>query len=119
MCNPVRLLGAVVSIGMAFAGLSPALADPLGLDSTSAKPILPDLLPYTGPAFPAASATAGTADPGPALEKLPEDNRTCSALNPCAMPSPALMNVPAPQPAQAKENPRKTVAHAGMISEQR
>ena len=117
-----RFFHSVIFAAVVFAGLSPACADPLGLDSTSAEPILPDPLPYTGPAFPAASATAGTADTGPALEVLREDNRSCSALTPCAMPSPALTNsgwnVTAPRSAPAKENPRKSVRDAAPVSKQ-
>src|ERR1700744_4498800 len=121
MRNSIRFLSAVVSIGAMLAGLSPALADPLGLASTSAEPILPDPQPYKGPAFPAASATAGTADPGIALENVREDNRSCSALTPCAMPSPALMNsvgnAAVSHTDQATKNSRKSVKHASLASD--
>ena len=90
MRAPACFLNVIIFAATMLIGFSSALADPLDLESTSAEPILPDPLPYTGPAFPPASATAGAADPGPALETVREDNRNCRALNPCAIPSPAL-----------------------------
>ena len=119
MRNPTRILRFVLFAVTAFGRTLPVFADPADLQSTSAEPILPDPLPYTGPAFSAAAATAGTADPGPALESLRVDNRNCSVLNPCAMPSPALMTsgwkAPTSAPAQRKEKPaRKSALRDGQ-----
>ena len=90
MRNSTQILGLFFFAATTCWRMLPAFADPGDiLESTSAEPILPDPQPYTGPDFSAASATEGSADPGPALESLYTDNRGCSARNPCAMPSPA------------------------------
>ncbi len=121
MRNPTQIPILVLIAWIAFGGMSPIVADPSDLQSTSAEPTLPDPLPYTGPDFSAASATAGTADPGPALESLKADNRKCSALNPCAVPSPALMTSAwdASGVIHAKESqPPKSPSHgAGTIAQ--
>lgn len=56
-------------------------------------PARQDRHPNNGPNFPPSSATAGTADPGRAMGSVNLPNghyQACSALSPCAVPSPAL-----------------------------
>jgi len=63
--------------------------------------VLPDPSPRSSHDFPAQTATAGTADPGHQLASLgPIDLENCSALEPCAIPPPALHQVE-PVPARA------------------
>jgi hypothetical protein len=59
-------------------------------------PVLPDPVPNNA-YFPPATATAGTADPGLALNRLPVSaamlagqGPDCTALSPCAVDSPPL-----------------------------
>jgi len=63
-------------------------------------PVLPDPQPNNA-YFPPGAATAGTADPGPALQHVPftAAMRTgqgpgCTALSPCAVDSPPLEHMP-------------------------
>ena len=66
-------------------------------------PVLPDPVPNNA-TFPPGVATAGTADPGPALYRLPMSAamRTgqgagCTVLSPCAVDSPPLEHLPPPR----------------------
>jgi len=63
-------------------------------------PVLPDPQPNNA-YFPPGTATAGTADPGPALYRLPftaamrmGQGPGCTALSPCAVDSPPLEHLP-------------------------
>jgi hypothetical protein len=64
-------------------------------------PVLPDPQP-NGATFPPGIATAGTADPGPALYHLPSTTamrprQDCTVLSPCALDSPPLKHLPPPR----------------------
>jgi len=63
-------------------------------------PVLPDPAPNNA-YFPPGTATAGTADPGPALSRVPlpagmlaGQGPDCTALSPCGVDSPPLERVP-------------------------
>ena len=83
-------------------GALAAKADPL----TDAAQALPDPSPKESPNFPPALATAGTADPGRELAAIRTNFRdpSCTALNPCAAPTPSLDGLTAP-PSRAASNP--------------
>ena len=66
-------------------------------------PVLPDPQPNNA-YFPPGTATAGTADPGPALYRLPftaamrtGQGEGCTMLSPCAVDSPPLEHLPPPR----------------------
>ena len=63
-------------------------------------PVLPDPVPNNA-TFPPGTATAGIADPGPALNHVPVSaamlggqGPDCTALSPCAVDSPPLERLP-------------------------
>lgn len=63
-------------------------------------PVLPGPVPNNA-YFPPGTATAGTADPGPALNRAPVSaamlagqGPDCTALSPCAVDSPPLERLP-------------------------
>lgn len=63
-------------------------------------PVLPDPVPNNA-YFPPGAATAGTADPGPALNRVPlsaamlaGQGPDCTARSPCAVDSPPLERLP-------------------------
>jgi hypothetical protein len=65
-------------------------------------PVLPDPQPNNA-YFPPGTATAGTADPGPALSRVPVSaamlagqGPDCTALSPCGVDSPPMERVPPP-----------------------
>lgn len=65
-------------------------------------PVLPDPQPNNA-YFPPGTATAGTADPGPALSHVPVSaamlaghGPDCTALSPCGVDSPPLDRLPTP-----------------------
>ena len=84
-------------------GISPVFAqqdDPLS-EYQQPGMNLPDPVPNNGAHFSASVATAGTANAGPTLTSVSPDNKGCSTLNPCALPTPALDNL-APRPQVAR-----------------
>ena len=76
--------------------------------------VLPDPDLAKAPRLGPASATAGVAYIPPALDKADIGNAGCSALNPCALATPARSDVSlaAPVPRQ-KMGERQRPAHAG------
>jgi hypothetical protein len=81
-----------VMLGAASGPLMAQEADSL----SDAPPALPDPSAQESPNFPPALATAGIADPGRELAAVKATNprdQGCTALNPCAAPTPSLQSV--------------------------
>jgi hypothetical protein len=75
--------------------------------------VLPDPVLSKAARFPASAATAGVAHIGPALDDVDVHARGCSALNPCALPTPAGSDDAAVQPARQRVSKNRRVRHAG------
>jgi hypothetical protein len=87
----------------------PVAADPLGEDS-SGTPVLPDPVPNPHQVFAKGLANADIGVVSPALDAAPADPHTgpgCTALNPCAVASPALDHVDAGVRNASTSLPRK------------
>ena len=89
----VLLLSALILAAGCGASLAAGIKDP---DMV----LLPDPDPAQAAHFPAGAATAGVAYIGRALDKSDIRTHDCSALSPCALPTPALSDtaVAVPQP---------------------
>ena len=91
-----RMLCVSVLVLATGAGMARAADKP----DPNIDPVLPDPQPNNA-YFPPGIATAGTADPGPALYYVPLSAATrtgqgsgCTALSPCAVDSPPLERLP-------------------------
>jgi hypothetical protein len=87
------LLAVLVQAAGCGASLAAAIQDPNMV-------VLPDPDPARAVHFPASTATAGVAHIGPALDRARIGTHDCSALNPCALATPALSDaaVTVPRP---------------------
>lgn len=90
----VLIAGLVAISAMGIVPASAQLDDPLS-EYQQPGMNLPDPSADNGTHFSPTVATAGIANAGPALTSVRPDNKGCSTLNPCALPTPALNN-PAP-----------------------
>ena len=88
--------GFVIAIWMA--GVAPALA--AGALDDPLPPAMADPRPNQGAQFSAATSTMGAAVASPERVSAATDNKGCSALNPCAIPTPAASRAAADKPAR-------------------
>jgi hypothetical protein len=93
--------GVLLCIVLATAGgIFGVAADPL--ESSSPEPVLPDPKPDNGVNFSPATATKDVAHPSVELSSAkPLGSHGCSALSPCAAPTPALGSSKTLQPSRA------------------
>ncbi len=75
--------------------------------------VLPDPDLSKAARFPAGAATAGVAHIGPALDDVEVHTRGCSALNPCALATPAGPDTAVTQPARQQISKNRRVRRAG------
>jgi hypothetical protein len=88
--------GTLACLAVMLGGITstPLMADPLG--ESQETPVFPDPVLNNNLVFPPGLATSGTADTGPKLSASPASTGAgCSALNPCAVVTPALDNLAA------------------------
>ena len=75
--------------------------------------VLPDPVLSKAARFPASAATAGVAHIGPALDDVDVHARGCSALNPCALPTPVGQDTAVTQPVRQQPGKNRRVRQAG------
>ena len=75
--------------------------------------VLPDPVLSKAARFPTGAATAGAAQVSPALDEADVHARGCSALNPCALPTPAGPDTAVTQPTRQQLSKNRRIRHAG------
>lgn len=107
----IRRWTVMIALAATAACVPAAWSDPL--PSTSPDMVLPDPVPDKDLSFPPGIATAGTADPGMALDRVTAGGRKgCSPVNPCAVAPPALESVVTPTAEKAAPR-RRHITDAG------
>ena len=99
-----------LALSLQAAGCSAALAAAI---QDPDMVVLPDPDISKAARFPASAATAGVAHIGPALDDVDVHARGCSALNPCALPTPAGPDTAVTQPVRQQPGKNRRVRQAG------